>query len=203
MKLIFPTFARIILGTGARTYKDFQVDLIGIQGQNTNRKLNQMDIQKILSSPDFIFTEARKHVSVVIVEPKDLGFRGCWVDREDLPKFFERATENGLDLCPHETALQLFIQANRLPDWATVAMNPIDLGGRDKRVVFGMMRTKPLREDYAGYSRDEIPILDYDERPIIAPGGPHLFTEEYYADCSIKLPGGTSTDHPHLFIKPE
>jgi hypothetical protein len=191
MTPVFPTWTKVILGTGSKTLEDFQRDLR--DAGREHRDINESCVIPIFRSSKFIMLTERIEVSIVKVEPKDLGFKGHWVDKEDLPEFFERAFDCGLEICPIETGPQIYVQAGDLPEWLTIAMEPIKI--RDYgRVVFDITHRPPQREYYEGYSRDEKPL---DDGPIVDYGGPLLTIEGYYKNYRR----GTSTNHPFAFIK--
>ncbi len=190
MRPIFPTWTEITLGNGLRTMEDF-VNELSRRGYKY-RDINQDSTAPLFNSPQYKSEKEERRVSFVIVEPKDLGFRGEWIDEEDFPKFFERAIKCGLELCPPETGPQILVQTNNL-EYLSIAMDQILIKtstGIDK-CIFEIMNGQPTRESYHGCSRDEKPL---DEGQIIHPGGPLLTVDRCH--------GGTTTDYPYAFIKP-
>jgi hypothetical protein len=192
MTPVFPTWTKVILGTGSKTLEDFQRDLQ--RNNRTHRDVNESCVNSILRSCRFTTLTERKEISIVKVTPKDLNFKGYWVDKGDLPLFFKRALESGLGLCPPETGPQIYVQVIDLPEWLTIAMEPIKTKGGGRFVFEITHRPPPVRESYDGYSRDEKPL---DDGPIVDCGGPLLTIEKYYENYRT----GTGTNHPFAFIK--
>lgn len=196
MKPIFPTWTKITLGNQYKTLEDFD----RATKNWSYRDINIDCTEPMFSSPQYTPETEKRKVSIAIVTPRDLNFKGEWVEYEDLKIFFERALDCGLKLCPPETGPQIFIQAQSLPSWLTIAMNPIKIKyWRENRdTVFEIKNRPPQRESYHGWSRDEKPL---DEGPIIHPGGPLLTISKYHEVFEKGMNNGTMTIHPFAFIK--
>jgi len=128
---LFPVWKTIQFGTGLNSADDFRQALKGA-GCNISNWAND-----ILGKPDFTVAEEKKELNLVIKSVRDLGFPKGATTRQ----IYERATSQGLGLCPAEVGPQLRLQYTDQPkgEWLLIAMEPIKDSDGDP-VVFAVGR---------------------------------------------------------------
>lgn len=125
----FPMWKTIKLGTGIK-------DAAGFRTAIGDAKMRIGDwANDILGMPAFKVSEVEQSIDLVLVTPKELGFKGNATYKDICAK----AKELGLELCPNEVGLQLRLQYTDQPmnERVVVAMEPIT-GSDGDLDVFGV-----------------------------------------------------------------